>query len=80
MIGYAVAIRRKDGSLYLAMPNQGFATWVWFSHVDALRNARLRRDIGFDAVVVKVDYTEPTIVGPKRFAAPTSPTPEADHG
>lgn len=66
LIGYAVAIRREDGSVFLARPAEGFATPVWFRHADALAVARNYRDT-FDAHVVKVEYHEPTIIGPKRL-------------
>jgi hypothetical protein len=80
MIGYAVAIRRADGSLFLATPAHGFATPVWFQYSSALDHARAAREEHLDAVVVKVDYTEPIIIGPKRFATPASPTKGAQEG
>lgn len=68
MIGFAVAIRRDDGSLFLATPKEGFSTPVWFRHAQALAHAKGCRKHGGDALVVKVDYQEPVIIGPKRFA------------
>lgn len=69
MIGFAVAIRREDGSLFFASPPRGFATPVWFNHRDALEHARAVRRHRMDAIVVKVDYEEPAIVGPARVVA-----------
>ncbi|CAA2107740.1 hypothetical protein [Variovorax paradoxus] len=66
MIGFAVAIRRDDGSLFFASAIEGFATPVWFLHSQALKHARDCRVHGLDAVVVKVKYHEPDIIGPQR--------------
>lgn len=69
MIGFAVAIRRADGSLFLATPTEGFATPVWFMHSQALKHARACREHKMDAIVVKVKYAEPEIIGPARILA-----------
>jgi hypothetical protein len=66
MIGFAVAIRRKDGSIFFASPREGFATPVWFMHRDAMKHAKECRVHGSDAIVVKVEYQDPEIVGPLR--------------
>lgn len=67
MIGYAVAIRRDDGSLFFAAPKEGFATPVWFEHRQALAHARGCREHRLDAIVVKVEYQDPGIIGPQRY-------------
>jgi hypothetical protein len=67
VIGFAVAIRRKDGSMFFASPIEGFATPVWFMHAQALKHARECREHGSDAIVVRVEYQDPAVVGPKRY-------------
>ncbi len=67
MIGFAVAIRRDDGSFFFASPRHGFATPVWFSHRSALEHARELRQHRLDAIVVRVEYSDPTIIGPARY-------------
>ena len=74
MIGFAVAIRRDDGSFFFASPIQGFSTPVWFSHRNALEHARAVRQHGLEAVVVKVEYSDPTIIGPARYMPQTERT------
>jgi hypothetical protein len=66
MIGFSVAIRRKDGSMFFASPIEGFATPVWFMHGQALKHAKECRGHGSDAIVVKVKYQDPIVIGPKR--------------
>lgn len=66
MKGYAVIIRRDDGSHFFSI-SAGFATHVWFSHAEALEHARDCRANTLDAQVVKVEYSDPVILGPKRF-------------
>jgi hypothetical protein len=67
MIGFSVAIRRKDGSMFFATPKEGFATPVWFMHGQALKHAKECREHGSDAIVVRVEYQDPSVVGPKRY-------------
>lgn len=67
MIGYAIAMRRKDGSLYFSLPAHGFATPVFFTHSSALEVAKDCREHALDAVVVKVEYQDPEIIGPQRY-------------
>ena len=67
MKGYAVIICRDDGSHFFSIGPAGFATLIWFQHSAALGHARGLRDHGFDAQVVKVEYSDPVILGPKRF-------------
>lgn len=75
MKGYAVAIRRKDGSLFLANPVRGFATPVWFRHYEAMEHAKECRKHKLDAIVVNVEYSEPIITGPARVLAVTPKEP-----
>lgn len=72
MIGFAVAIRRKDGSIFFAAPREGFATPVWFTHRDAMKHAKACREHKSDAIVVKVEYEDPVIVGPARHVGEPS--------
>jgi hypothetical protein len=67
MKGFAVVIRREDGSHFFSIGSPGFACRVWFQHSQALEYARELREHRMDAQVVKVEYTDPVIVGPKRF-------------
>lgn len=66
MIGYSIAMRRKDGSMFFSVPAHGFATPVFFSHREALDIAKDCREHALDAVVVKVEYSDPVVLGPKR--------------
>lgn len=75
MKGYAVAIRRTDGSLFLACPSIGFATPVWFWHRDAMEHAKECRKHKLDAIVVNVEYSDPIITGPARVLAATPKEP-----
>jgi len=68
MIGFAVAIRRKDGTLFFSLPAHGFATPVFFTHREAADVAKDCREHAIDAVVVKVDYRDPVVLGPQRYA------------
>jgi hypothetical protein len=69
MIGWSVAIRRKDGSLLMSIHGDGFATKVWFTRGLAVKHANELRSHKLDAVVVKVDYQDPTIIGPARYVS-----------
>lgn len=69
MTGWSVAIRRKDGSIYLSLPGEGIATKVWLHRHSAVQYANNLREHKLDAIVVKVDYQEPTIIGPARYVA-----------
>ena len=66
MKGFAVIIRRDDGSHYFTS-GVGLSTSVWFEHESALEFAKELRRHGASARVVKVEYTDPAIIGPKRF-------------
>lgn len=72
MKGYAVAIRRDDGSVFLASPASGFATPVWFRYAEAMEHAKACREHQLDAIVVNVEYTDPIITGPARVLARSS--------
>lgn len=67
MTGYAVAIRRDNGSMFFATPPQGFATTVWPGFADAMEHAKECRKHKLDAIVVNVEYTDPVITGPARI-------------
>jgi hypothetical protein len=67
VIGYAVAMRRKDGTLYFSLPAHGFATPVFFTHREAQEVAKDCQAHALDAVVVKVEYRDPFVLGPKRY-------------
>jgi hypothetical protein len=64
--GYAVAIRRTNGTIFFAAPKEGFATTVWPNHADAVAHAKECRKHKLDAIAVVVEYTEPVIIGPAR--------------
>lgn len=69
MKGYSVVNLRKDGSHYFSLPAKGFAAPVFFTHADALEQALALREHGIKARVVKVEYTDPVIISPARYAA-----------
>lgn len=71
MKGFAVAIRREDGSLFFASPASGFATPVWFRHAEAMGHAHECHRHKLDAIVVNVEYTDPIITGPARVLRET---------
>lgn len=77
MRGFAVIVVRDDGSHFFSIGDPGFACTVWFHHSQALEYARELREHRMNAQVVKVEYSDPVIVGPKRFLATQADVPEA---
>ena len=67
MKGYAVVIRRDDGSFFFSMLRDGVGTPFYLTHRQAKARAIDLRGHRFDAQVVKVEYTDPVIIGPKRW-------------
>lgn len=60
--GWAVVIKREDGSYFFNIPARGIATPVWLTYSSAVKS---RNDLiahGFKARVVKVEYSDPRIL------------------
>jgi hypothetical protein len=64
--GYAVAIRRKDGSEFLALTDKGIspAVWTLSQRTFAVEFKRHLMRHGFKCRVVRVLFADPMIVGP----------------
>jgi len=66
--GWAVAIRRKDGSKFLALTGIGIARAVWplSARKNAVHHKKTLRAHGMNARVVRVAYSDPEIIPAKR--------------